>query len=168
MTGAAQDKGWRMSQAELNPALAAALEALAGELALCAEPWWVVGSAAIALHGARRVEVRDIDLLVSRADAGVLLARRGAVAQPGVPDERFRSDIFACWDQSGIQVDLFAGFCVRSSGKWQELVPQTRQPVLLKASCLFVPSIAELIAWARLFGRDKDKAREAVLRPLLP
>jgi hypothetical protein len=157
-----------MSQAGLNPALAAALEALAGELALCAEPWWVVGSAAIALHGGCQVEVRDIDLLLSRADARALLARRGMAARPGVPDERFRSDIFASWEERGMEVDLFAGFCVRKGDDWQELVPETRQPVLLGAARLFVPSVGELIAWARLFGREKDREREALLRPLLP
>jgi hypothetical protein len=157
-----------MSQAELDPALAAALEALAGELAQCAEPWWVVGSAAIALHGAQRVDARDIDLLVGHADARALLSRRGMAAQPGLPDERFRSELFACWKEGGIQVDLFAGFRVRSGEAWQELVPKTRQPIPLGTACVFVPSVAELIAWARLFGREKDREREALLCPLLP
>jgi len=33
---------------------------------------------------------------------------------------------------------------------------------------LFVPEVAELIAWGRLFGRAKDAERETLLRSLLP
>jgi len=105
-----------LRQGELDPELIAALERLAGELAECAQPWWLIGSAAAALHGAREVVVGDIDLFVHRCDAGAILARRGMVREPGIADARFRSDIFASWNEEGYRVELFAGFCLRSAG----------------------------------------------------
>ncbi len=153
---------------ELEPRLAAALSRLAEELAPCADPWWLIGSAAMALHGAPGLDVRDIDLLLSRRDAEALLARRGIAALPGRPDALFRSDIFARWNAGGIAVEMFAGFHLRSGGAWQPLRPQTREKLTVAGACLFVPSVAELIAWCRLFGRPKDAAREELLRSLLP
>jgi hypothetical protein len=156
-----------LRQGELDWKLVAALERLADELAECAQPWWLIGSAAAALHGAREVVVGDIDLLVDRTDAGAILARRRIVAEPGIPDARFRSDVFASWAEGAYRVELFAGFCLRSAGGWRELVPQTRQAVEVGPARLFVPCVAELIAWGRLFGRTKDAEREMLLRPLL-
>jgi hypothetical protein len=81
--------------AELAPALAV----LATELRACGEPWWLIGSAAMAAHGAP-VPVRDIDVLLGLTDAAALLTARG-LAAAGVPDGRFRSELFASWDAAG-------------------------------------------------------------------
>jgi hypothetical protein len=151
-----------MGAADLDPALAAALEETVAALGDCRDLWWLIGSAAMALHGAA-VEVRDLDVLVSRRDARSLLERRGLPIGPGQADERFHSEIFGRWDAGGRAVELFAGFKVRSAGEWQELLPQTRECKRIGAASLFVPSVAELIAWGRLFGRPKDAARESLL-----
>lgn len=154
-----------MPAPEFDPDLSASLVQLGAWLRDCRDPWWVIGSAAMALHGAA-VEVRDIDLLVSRRDAHALLEQRGLPVRSGRADERFHSEIFARWEAGGRTVEMFAGFKLRSGGAWQELLPQTREPKRISATSLFVPSIPELIAWGRLFGRPKDAARESLLRAL--
>jgi hypothetical protein len=154
-------------QAELKPALAALLAEIGRELAGCAEPWWLIGSAAMAVHGAP-VAVRDIDILLAPDDACALLDRRGFPVEPGAPSALFRSDIFACWEAPPYHVELFAGFHVRDVQGWRELVPETREARTVDGVALFVPAVAELIAWGRLFGRDKDVVREPLLTALLP
>jgi hypothetical protein len=153
--------------AEIDPALARVLGALAAELGACREPWWLIGSAAMAVHGAP-VEVRDVDLLLGRPDAEAFLARRGMAAKAGVPSELFSSALFAAWPSPPFTVELFAGFRVREGKGWRRLAPETREMLEIGDASICVPGIAELIAWGRLFGRSKDAAREPLLRALLP
>jgi hypothetical protein len=152
---------------ELEPALAELLDSLAGELASCREPWWLIGSAAMAVHGAE-VDVGDVDLLLGEADAEALLSRRGMAAEPGRPSELFSSAIFASWQAPPFAVELFACFRLRDGDGWRPLLPRTRETHRVGDTAVFVPSIGELIAWGRLFGRSKDKAREPLLQALLP
>jgi hypothetical protein len=152
---------------ELEPALAGLLASLAGELAACRERWWLIGSAAMAVHGVP-VEVRDVDLLLGEADAEAVLARRGLAAAPGSPSDLFSSAIFASWPAPPYTVELFAGFRLRDGDVWRPLVPSTREMHRVAKASVFVPSVAELIAWGRLFGRGKDQAREPLLQALLP
>jgi hypothetical protein len=155
------------AKAELEPVLAARLADIGRELADCTEPWWLIGSAAMAVHGAP-VAVRDIDILLAPAGARALLKRRGMRAEPGVPSALFRSDIFAAWEATPYRVELFAGFHVREGQAWRELVPETREVRAVNGVCLFLPAVPELIAWGRLFSRDKDRDREPLLAALLP
>jgi hypothetical protein len=152
---------------EIEPALARLVASLAGELGSCRDPWWLIGSAAMAVHGAP-VEVRDVDLLLGEADAEALLGRRGLAAEPGTPSTIFSSAIFASWPAPPYTVELFAGFRLRHGGGWRPLLPETREMLRVGDTCVFVPAVAELIAWGRLFGRGKDLAREPLLRALLP
>lgn len=122
----------------------------------------------MALHGARGIEVRDIDLLLSRRDARIALERRGLPAAAGPPHPLFRSEIFGRWQEPPYTIELFAGFSVRRGDAWVEIVPTTRVDKSVGRASLFVPSVEELIAWGRLYGRDKDARREPLLRALLP
>jgi hypothetical protein len=158
--------GKAMPAADLDPALAAALQETVAALRACEEPWWLIGSAAMALHGAA-VDVRDIDVLASRRDAAALLQARGLPVRPGREDERFRSEIFGSWSTGARGVEIFAGFHVRTAGGWRELLPQSRECRRIGVTAVFVPSVAELIAWGRLFDRPKDAQREALLRDLV-
>jgi hypothetical protein len=152
---------------ELQPALAALLARLAEELAGCREPWWLIGSAAMAVHGAA-VEVRDVDLLLGEADAEGVLARRGLAAEPGTPSDLFASAIFASWPEPPYAIELFAGFRLRDGDRWRPLVPSSCETHRVGDTTVFVPGVAELIAWGRLFGRPKDRKREPLLQALLP
>jgi hypothetical protein len=142
------------------------LAELADELRCCQRPWWVIGSAAMAVHGAP-VTVCDVDLLLDSEDARILLARRGLPAEAGTPNAFFSSEVFASWDAQPYRVELFAGFRVHTPQGWLRLRPKTREACLLEGTPIYVPAVAELIAWGRLFGREKDKQREPLLLALL-
>lgn len=116
----------------------------------------------MAVHGAR-VEVRDVDLLLGLSDAETYLDASGIAARPGNPDALFSSAVFASWRAPPFTVELFASFQVRG----ELLIPATREAHGVNHATVFVPSIAELIAWGRLFGRSKDRAREPLLQVLL-
>lgn len=152
----------------MEPALAAALGQVAEAACEGRDPWWLIGSAAMALHGARPLAVGDIDLLMSRSDAERLLLSRGVEPSPGSADGRFRSDVFGRWQAGSYKVEVMAGFHVRADGRWREVVPLSRCTLRVGAAELFVPSVDELVAMCRLFGREKDSEREQLLLSLDP
>jgi hypothetical protein len=151
---------------DLDPRLLATLEHLASFTSQLSDPWWLFGSAAMALHGARPIAIGDVDLLVSRADAPALFDRLGLPLAPGTASDRFRSDIFACWRDPPLSVEILAGFHVRSGGEWQEVLPRTRVEMMLPSGVVYVPDVPELIALCRLFGRPKDFERIKLLEAL--
>jgi hypothetical protein len=149
----------------LQPDLGATLIELAAQMVGALDPWWVIASAAMALHGAP-VEVGDVDLLASERDARALLARLGIVALSAPGTDRFRSTVFARWDTLRMPVEVMADFHVRGPAGWQLLVPETRMTIAIDGVLLPVPSIDELIDHCRLYGRPKDSERAALLQRL--
>ena len=127
-------------------------------LAAACDPWWVIGSAAAALHGAR-TPVADIDVLLSVRDAAALLPRLGLAVAAGRPDDRFRSEVFARWTGAALPIEFMAGLCTREGDAWAPVHLSTRVVV----GGVAVPSRRELAALMRRFGRDKDLARAALL-----
>jgi hypothetical protein len=156
------------AQAPLMPELAAALGELAEVVRDARDPWWLIGSAAMALHGAGPLEVGDIDLLMSRADAALLLERLGVPGGLGTAHDKFRSEVFGQWQCRGYTVEVLGGFHVHDGTRWREVVPRDRVAVSLIGAVLFVPSLDDLIEMCRLFGRPKDAERERLLRSLDP
>jgi hypothetical protein len=151
----------------LDPALMVTLEQLFPHIQILGDRWWLFGSAAMALHGAGPIAVRDVDLLVSRADAPLLLGRLGLPLAPGAPSERFRSAVFATWTEPPLDVEILAGFRARVGEGWQEVRPRTRQPAALPFGTVYMPDVPELIGLCRMFGRPKDRERERLLRALI-
>ena len=147
----------------LAPELAAALAAVAGAMLPAREPWWVIGSAAMALHGAA-VAVDDVDLLVGLGDAARLF---GGLVTPGRPSDRFRSELFGAGQVEGMRVEVMAGLQLRRDGGWQEVVPASREAVRIGDALLFTPGVAGLVDLCRLFDRLKDRARASVLEGLM-
>jgi hypothetical protein len=143
----------------MDPALLATLPELAAAMREARDPWWIIGSAAVALHGAASVAARDVDVLLSVADAERILPALGVPLTPGVADSRFRSDFYCKWTAPPVPVDFMAGFHVFGT----LLIPSTREPVRVAGVTLFVPSRGELVAMLRHFGRDKDLARARLL-----
>ena len=127
------------------------------------DPWWLIGSAAMILHGAD-VSVADIDLMVSVADADRLFGDRVA---PGRPSGLFRSARHGVWDAGGVTVDTMAELEVRRDGRWQPVRPAHREAVRLGEHVLFTPGVAGLLAMCRLFDRPKDRRRAALLSVLV-
>jgi hypothetical protein len=150
-----------------NPNLMTALEQMIQISADLHDPWWLFGSAAMALYGAHPIEVGDIDLLVSRSDAGRLLEKLGLPTAPGQKSDRFHSEIFARWSGPPLAVEILAGFHVRVEGEWRELRPRTRQPIALPCGTVYVPDVPELIDFCRLFARPKDFERLKLLQALI-
>lgn len=130
------------------------------------DPWWIIASAAMALHGARPIEVADVDLLTSDRDAEALLAALRLRPAPDSGSDRFRSRIFARWAAPLVPVEIMAGFEVRTPERWQLVRPASRIVKQIGNTRLFVPSVDELLAHCRLFGRPKDEQRAAILQRL--
>jgi hypothetical protein len=147
----------------LPPALDATLALVADAAAEAAGPWWIVGSAAVALHGAEVPDLRDVDLLMSAADARTLLARLGLPAAPGAPSPLFRSEVFGTWREPPLPVEVMGGFTLAAPSGWEPVAFATREPVRLAARTLYVPSAAELRALLLRLARPKDLARAKLL-----
>jgi hypothetical protein len=131
---------------------------VAAAAVIARDRWWIIGSAAMALHGVPGLEVGDVDLLMSRRDAAALLRTKGIEPAPGGADGRFRSDVFGRWRAGAYIVEVMGGFHVDG----MELVPETR----VSAGGLCVPNVGELIAMCERFGRPKDAERARLLRGL--
>ena len=145
--------------------LRATLIGLAAVMADARDPWWIIASAAMALHGAP-VEVGDVDLLASERDARTLLARLDIANASAPGTDRFRSAIFARCDALPVPVEIMADFHVRGPDGWQPLAPRSRVMIAVEDARLPVPSVAELIDHCRCFGRPKDAERAALLQRL--
>jgi len=146
---------------DLEATLARLADVVEGETS---EPWWIIGSAAVALHGAVVADIRDIDLMMGLADARLLLARLGLQPEPDSHHPQFRSDLFAVWRELPLPVEVFAGFRLADSEGWRPVVLQTRQGVSVQGRTLYVPSKNELHDLLLSFGRPKDLERARLLR----
>ncbi len=127
------------------------------------DPWWVISSAAVALHGAVPIEVGDVDLLMSVADAHRVMDRLGVVPIKDGASSLFRSTLFGRWETPPLVVEIMAGFHVAKGAEWTEVLPRTRMPVLVRGSVVYVPDRTELAEMLRLFGRSKDLERVRLL-----
>ena len=137
---------------------------VAATAANSSDDWWIIGSAAIALHGRFSARPRDVDLLMSAADAAAFLQRCRQAARPGKGDERFRSVIFGTWDEPPVPVEVMGALSVASPTGWEEVVLLTREAVPIGGATLFVPAAGELAELLVRFGRDKDLERARLLR----
>ncbi|HQV04165.1 MULTISPECIES: hypothetical protein [unclassified Novosphingobium] len=144
------------------------LAALLPRLSVTCHPWWILGSAAVVLHGGDPDEVLDVDVLLDRRDVPAVFAALGLTPRSGVPDGKFRSEVFHRWNLAALPVELFAGFCLFEQGGWHELVPQTRVAIAVGEGMAYVPDQDELTAILRRFGRPKDQRRIAALSRISP
>lgn len=148
---------------QLSAPLCETLHAVARAMERAAHPWWIVSSAAVALHGGDAGTIGDVDVLFDARDVAAL---RGALAPeiPSLaPDPLFASRTFLRWHGAPLPVELFAGFALNEGGIWHEIVPHSREFVDLAGVPLPVPSRPELHALLLRFGRPKDLARAAAL-----
>ncbi len=146
----------------VNPSvrlLTTTLSQVAAALRSAHDPWWVIGSAAVWLHGVGTA-VSDVDVLTSASasDARAMLAA-WPDAVIGAAGERFRSQPYARLPGRGLPIEIMAGIEVRVGHIWRAVRPMTRTA----RAGVFVPERAELVAILRLFGRDKDLRRAALL-----
>ncbi|WP_394648278.1 hypothetical protein [uncultured Sphingomonas sp.] len=138
--------------------LDAALARVAAALRIADDPWWVIGSAAVWIHGAA-TPVADIDVLLSARDAArVLGAWQGAVSI-GEPSAQFRSHPFARLNGAAMPIELMADLELRVGDAWRPVRPLTRE----RRGGVYVPARAELAAILHAFGRPKDVTRAMLL-----
>ncbi|MGH6997918.1 MAG: hypothetical protein ACREEO_06970 [Phenylobacterium sp.] len=156
-----------MTMPQIAGPLAAALDVVAEACADLADPWWVFGSAGMALVGVPGLTPPDVDLIVSERDARRLLERWDTVPLEAAASPLFRSAIFAKAQVAALPIEIMAGFEAFSDGAWAPVVPATRRAIAWKDRRLFTPSAAEQAAICRRFGRPKDLARVALLEALI-
>ena len=133
------------------------LQRIAAAMRGAQDAWWIIGSAAVALHGGQPIAVRDVDVLMSAADVRRIVPGLGVALTPGVPDDRFHSELFCTWHAPPLSVAFMGGFHIRG----EALVPATREAI----RGVFVPARGELLAMLERFGRPKDLERARLLNP---
>ncbi|WP_380778906.1 hypothetical protein [Sphingomonas sp. R86520] len=126
-------------------------------------PWWVIASAAVALHGVTSIAVGDVDVVTSVGGARRLMARLGVVPIEDDASSLFRSTVFGRWETPPLVVEIMAGFHVATAAGWTEVLPRTRVPIFVEGCAIYVPERAELAGMLRLFGRPKDLERARLL-----
>ncbi len=127
------------------------------------DPWWIISSAAVALHGVTPIEVGDVDVLMSVADAQRVMDQVGIVPTNDGASALFRSTLFGRWESPPLAVEIMAAFHVATSAGWTEVLPRTRVPIFVDERVVYVPDRAELAEMLRLFGRPKDLERVRLL-----
>ncbi|MES3152615.1 hypothetical protein [Sphingomonas faeni] len=127
------------------------------------DPWWVISSAAVALHGVAPITVGDVDLLMSVGDARRLMDKLSVAPIEDGPSAMFRSTLFARWETPHLVVEIMAGFHVATGAGWTEVLPRTRVPIIVQGRVVYVPDRVELAGMLRLFGRPKDLERVRLL-----
>lgn len=147
----------------MTPALAETLALVAEAASGAADDWWIIGSAAVVLHGRAVPHVKDVDLLMSAADAAAFLKRTGGPVRAGQADDRFRSLVFGLWTAPPIPIEVMGGFSVASDGGWREVTLTTREPVSIAGATVYVPSAEELVRLLHAFGRTKDLERARLM-----
>ncbi|BCA61916.1 hypothetical protein HMP09_1150 [Sphingomonas sp. HMP9] len=147
----------------LPPDLRQTLVMVAQAMRNARDPWWVISSAAVALHGVALVTVGDVDVLTSVEDARRVMARLGVGPAKDAGSAMFRSAVFGQWTAPPLVVEIMAGFHVATAAAWTEVAPRTRVPILVEGATVYVPDRQELAEMLTLFGRPKDYERLRLL-----
>ncbi len=154
---------WKVSLMLLNHDISATLTLCAQQLQTAKDPWWVIGSTAVALQGVDPGPINDIDILVSVPDAKRLAENWQCPNTANTGSEWFRSQVLLKPDFGCFPVEVMAGLEFRALDKWLLLAPKTRQEIYRDTHSLFVPNRPELIKILRSFGREKDIRRANLL-----
>lgn len=135
------------------------LEGVGQALAEARHDWWVIASAAAALHGVTDPPVGDVDVLVDDADLADLSRRRSLRRVDTPPHPLFASRVLMQWTEAPMTVELMAGFRIQSGGRWRDVRPTTRRIFVIGSSEVFAPSREELAELLLAIGRPKDIRR---------
>ncbi|QUL38311.1 hypothetical protein [Erythrobacter sp. JK5] len=149
--------------ARIDRDVSAVLRRVARVLEAADDPWWVIGSAAVALHGGSPGAIGDIDVIVSRRDLDWLYEELPLTATPDETKDVFLSERFGRWSEPALDVEFMTGLKVRVGGEWSAVEPRSRKAIRIGKAQVFVPERAELIAMLQRFGREKDVRRAATL-----
>src|SRR6476661_4984183 len=113
----------------MTPALSQTLAMIAAAAQSATDRWWLIGSAAVVLHGGSVEAVKDVDLMMSPSDAEAFLRRTGGHVGGAQPSNRFRSKIFGVWSAPPVPIEVFGGFRLAADRQWRDVVIASREPV---------------------------------------
>ncbi|SIQ10998.1 hypothetical protein [Bosea sp. TND4EK4] len=148
---------------KLPEELRATLRLVGSVMQAASEPWWIIGSAAVALHGAGSIAVADVDVVLSECDAARISARLGLVQARKSPHPRFRSSALVTWNETPLPVEFMAGFHLHDGDGWAPLKPITRLAIVIDSTVLYAPERQEMQEILTRFGRPKDLERRRLL-----
>ncbi|MBD9469234.1 hypothetical protein [Pseudoxanthomonas sp. PXM01] len=133
------------------------------------DPWWIIGSAAMALAGVPDIAPHDIDVLCSREDAlrlqGVWASHIDRWYRPQ-DEARFRST-FARFTHLPMPLEAMGGLEVMTSDGWHPLRVLDDMALEIEGHAGRVPTLAEQHRIFLLFGRTKDLAKAARIAAFL-
>ena len=148
------------------PGMAETLERIAPDLHALTDDWWLIGSAAMVLHGVDLAAIDDVDILTTPAGARKLAAQWGLLPTSPGPSDQFDSEVFFQKSDTPLAVEVMAGFRVLAGGAWTPVSPRTRVALAGPGGPWFAPSRAELLEILALFGRQQDLERAELLKAL--
>ena len=154
---------WRVEPKGSAIEMEQVLGQVSAALAEAEDPWWIIGSAAVALHGGDPGIIADVDVITSRRDLDMLYEELPLTATPDTTKDFFLSERFGRWSEPELDVEFMTGLKVRVDGVWQRVEPQTRLAFDVGGETVYAPERAELIAILHQFGREKDLRRAATL-----
>lgn len=131
------------------------------------DPWWIIGSAAMALAGIPGVVPQDIDVLCSRRDALALRDAWSGHADAGfrpADEARFRS-AFVRFVHLPVPLEIMGGLEIMTAAGWQALQVHDDLRLDLGGHAVRIPTLAEQRRILLTFGRDKDLAKAARISP---
>lgn len=140
-----------------------ALETLAEDMAESHNPWWIFGSAAVALHGSAEGPLKTIDVAVSPGDFRRLVATHGP-SNKGFSSPLLRARQLLSLEIDGVHARIMHVPEVHAQGRWHAIRPATRLAFRVNDATLYTPERAELIALLELAGTKRDLAAAARLR----
>ena len=152
-----------MSEADAATRLKATIQLAASMLSACQDPWWIYGSAALALYGVPDIAPADLDVLVSERDFAQLSERHGWVNCSDGGTGIFRSTAFTRMEDTPLPVEVMAGMELRQAGAWVPFRFETRRQLSRYSVEIFVPALQELRQTLLRFGRLKDLARVTLI-----
>lgn len=152
------------ARAERNTALAATLAQLGELLGPSDDDWWVIGSAAVFLHGADAGTIADVDVIVGQADFERLAQHPHFERYENVDRTHFSSTAIGKWTNAPMSIEVMCGLHLQQGDQWHQVTFETRQRIEHSGQALYVPERMELITLLERFGRPKDAKRAQALR----
>ena len=144
------------------------LHVLAPALAAFQDPWWIIGSSALHLSGVPGIVPQDLDLLTSGRDADSLVeALPDQVDSNYLPSDKRFDSRFASFPALPMPVEVMGDLAMRIEGAWQAIIVGPSRILDVGAHEVRVPTLHEQIRLLKLFGRDKDLAKAALVSSFL-
>lgn len=126
------------------------------------DEWWIIGSAAAWLAGAKLQIIDDVDLLVSERDHAFIKTQWAKkLLNLQLESQKFHSEHFARF-QFALVVEVMAGFSIHTADGWKRVEPKTR----IGVDGVFIPEIKEQIDFLKMMDRPKDHRRIRFLQEI--